>query len=90
MVPVFLIEGVFQCDIARRQSVKVLCMLHKIRCNPIRPLDGAVRVPHVRVWITRDALVAHQYIIMRLLAAEPHSAAGLVYSLSVSLWNDHV
>ena len=29
----FLTEGVFECDIAHRRSVAVLCMLYKIRCN---------------------------------------------------------
>ena len=30
----FLTVGVFECDISHRQSVAVLCMLYKIRCNP--------------------------------------------------------
>ena len=33
---------VFECDIAHRQSVAVLCMLYKIRCNPVHPLNGAL------------------------------------------------
>ena len=28
----FLTGGVFECDIAHRRSVAILCMLHKIRC----------------------------------------------------------
>ena len=28
-----LTGGVFECDIAHRRSVEVLCMLYKIRCN---------------------------------------------------------
>ena len=28
-------EGVFECDIAHRRSVAVLCMLYNIRCNPV-------------------------------------------------------
>ena len=31
----FLTGGVFECDIAHRRSVAVLCMLYKIRCNPM-------------------------------------------------------
>ena len=29
----FLTGGVFECDLAHRRSVAVLCMLYKIRCN---------------------------------------------------------
>ena len=29
----FLTGGVFECDLAYRRSVAVLCMLYKIRCN---------------------------------------------------------
>ena len=41
----FLTVGVFQCDIAHRRSVAVLCMLYKIRCDPmaltkLRTLEG--------------------------------------------------
>ena len=35
----FLTGGVFQCDIAHRRSEAVLCMLYKIRCNPVLYLD---------------------------------------------------
>ena len=34
----FLTGGVFACDLAHRRSVSVLCMLYKIRCNPMHPL----------------------------------------------------
>ena len=50
-------------------------MLHKIR----RVLHVALPVPYVPVGVTRCALVTHRYIHMRLLAAEPRSAAGLVF-----------
>ena len=33
----FLTGGVFECDIAHRRSVAVLCMLYKIRCNQCTP-----------------------------------------------------
>ena len=72
----FLTEGVFECDIAHRRSVSVLCMLYRIRCNPMHPLDGDLPAPHVPVWVTRGALVAHRYTYcMRLLAAEARSSA---------------
>ena len=41
----FLTGGVFEDDIAHRQSVAVLCILYKIRCNPMHPLYGALPVP---------------------------------------------
>ena len=31
----FLTGGVFECDIAYRRSVAVLCMMYKIRCTPL-------------------------------------------------------
>ena len=34
--PRFLIGVVFECDISHRRSVAVLCMLYKIRCNPVQ------------------------------------------------------
>ena len=34
----FLTGGVFECDISHRRSVPVLCMLYKIRCNPVHAL----------------------------------------------------
>ena len=33
---------VFQCDIARRPSVAVLCMLYKMRCNQMHPLNDVL------------------------------------------------
>ena len=57
----FLNGGVFKCDIAHRRSVALLCMLYKIRCNPVHPLNGALPGPYVPVRVTRGALVAHQY-----------------------------
>ena len=42
-------SGVFECDVAHRQSVLVLCMLYKIRCkcNTMHPLNGALPVLYV-------------------------------------------
>ena len=67
----------FECDLAHRRSVAVLCMLYKIRCNPMHPLYGALRVPYVPVRVTRGA-GSHIGSLMRLLAAEPRSIAGLL------------
>ena len=34
----FLTGGVFECDHAHCRSVAALCMLNKIRCNPMHTL----------------------------------------------------
>ena len=57
----FLTGGVFECDIAHRPSAALLCMLYKIRCNPMHPFNGALPGPYVPVWVRRGALVAHRY-----------------------------
>ena len=77
----------FECDISNRRSVAVLCVLYKIRCNPVHPLKGALPGPYVPVRVTRGALVAHPYTYA------PPSCSTLQYSrtfipLSVSLRND--
>ena len=41
----FLTGGVFECNIAHHRSVTVLCMLYKISCNPVHPLNGALPGP---------------------------------------------
>ena len=57
----FLTGGMFECDIAHRRSVAVLCMLYKIRCNPMHPLNDEQPGPYVPARVTRGALVAHPY-----------------------------
>ena len=57
----FLTMGMFECDIAHRRSVAVLCMLYKIRCNQMHPLDGALTGPYVSVRVTHGALVSLRY-----------------------------
>ena len=52
----FLTGGVFECDICHRRSVAVLCMLYKIRCNPVHPLNRALPGPYVPALVTRGAL----------------------------------
>ena len=43
----FQTVGVFEYDIAHRRSVTILCMLYKIRCNPVHPLNSALPGPYV-------------------------------------------
>ena len=57
----FLTMGMFACDIAHRRSVAVLCMLHKIRCNLMHPLNGAKPGSYVPVVVTGGALLANRY-----------------------------
>ena len=80
-------EGVFECDTANRRSVAVLCMLYKIRCNPMHPLNDALPGPYVPVRVTRGALVAHRYTYAppRCRASQDQRTFVL---LSVSLWID--
>ena len=75
----FLTVGVFECDLAHRWSVSVLCMLYKIRCNPKNPLDRTS---------VHLAEIAYRYTY------EPSRCRTSQYRrtfipLSVSQWNDH-
>ena len=83
----FLTWSVFECDISHRWSVAVLCMLYKIKCNPVHPLNGALPGPYVPARVTRGDLLAHRYTYA------PPRCRTLQYSrtfmpFSVSLWND--
>ena len=57
----FLTGGVFECEIAHRRSVAVLCMLYKISCNPMHPLYGALPGSYVPMRVTCFSLVSHRY-----------------------------
>ena len=83
----FLTGGVFECDLAHRRSVAVLCMLYKIRCNPLHPLYRALPVPYVPVKVTDGTVIAHRFTY------SPTRCRTLQYSrtfipFSASLWND--
>ena len=79
--------GVFECDIVHRRSVAVLCMLYKIRSNPIHPLNNALAGPFVPVRVTRGALVAHRYNYAPPRYRTSQCRRTFVH-LSVFLWND--
>ena len=74
----FLTEGVFECDFAYRRSVAVLCMLYKIRRNPMDTPS---------LWGSSSAICAGAGYVRRgdsisvheVLAAEPRSIAGLLF-----------
>ena len=83
----FLTGGVFECDIAHRRSVAVLCILYKIRCKPMHPLNDALPGPYVPVWVARGALVAHLYTYAPPRCRTSEYRTTFV-PLSMSLWND--
>ena len=58
----FLTGGVFECDLAHRQFVAVLCMLYKIRCNQMHRLFWCSTLTVcIAVRVTQGAVVAHRY-----------------------------
>ena len=75
----FLTVGMFECDIAHRRSVAILCMLYKIRCNSMHPLCG---VPYVPVRFARGALVVHRYTYAppRYRTSQHRSTTGLLFT----------
>ena len=83
----FLTGGVFDGDLAYRRSVAVLCVLYKIRCNLIHPLCGALHVPYEPVWVTRGAVIAHQFTYAPPRCRTSQYSRAFI-RLSVSLWND--
>ena len=67
----------------------MLCMLYKIRCNPMHPLCGALPVPYVPVRVTRGTLIAHRYTYVPPRCRTSQYRMTFI-PLSVSLWNDLV
>ena len=82
----FLTGGVFERDLAHRRSETVVCMLYKIRCNPMHSLYGALPVPYVPARISRGSMIGH-----RCTYAPPRCRTSqyrrTIIPLSVSLWN---
>ena len=83
----FLTGGVFECDLAHRQSMAELCMLHKIRCNSMHPLYGALPVPYVPVRVIRGTVIAHRYTYAPPRCRTSQYRRTFI-PWSVSLWND--
>ena len=57
-------------------------------CNQVHPLNGALPGPYVRVWVTRDALVAHRFTYALPRCRTSQYRRTFIF-LPVSLWNDH-
>ena len=79
--------GVFEFDLTHRRSVAVLCMLYKIRCNPMHPFHSALPVSYVLVRVTRGAVIAHRYTYAPLRCRTSQNRRTFI-PWSVSLWND--
>ena len=65
----------------------VLCMLYKIRCNLVHPLNGALPGPYVLVQVTCGVLVTHRYTYAPPRCRTSQYSRSFI-PLSVSLWND--
>ena len=76
----FLTAGVFECDIAHRGSIAVLCMLYTIRCSPMHPLSDVLPGPYVSVDGLHAVPWSHIGILMCRLTAEPRSTASLLFA----------
>ena len=85
----FLAGGVLNCNLSHRRSVAVLCMLYKIRRNPMHPLCGALLVPYVPVRVTCCILVAHRYTYAPPRCRTSQYRMTFI-PFSVHLWNDLV
>ena len=68
----FLTGAVFECDIAHSQSVAVLCMLYKIRCNQMT-LFMVLYLGRTCQYGLHAVLCSHICILIRFLAEEPRS-----------------
>ena len=75
------------CDIDHRRSVAVLCILYKIRLNPVHPLNGALPGPYVPVLVTRGALDGHQYTYVPPRCRTSQYRMTFI-PVSVYHWND--
>ena len=57
----FSAGGVLECNLVHRRSVAVLCMLYKIKSNPVNLLSGAFPLPYVPARVTLSGLIAHRH-----------------------------
>ena len=83
----FLAGGVLECNLAHRRSVAELCMLFKIKSNPMHPLSGVLPLSYVPTRVTRGALVAHRHSFAPIRCRTSQYRRRFV-PLSVALWND--
>ena len=74
----FLTGDVFECYISHRRSMAVLCILYKIRRNPVHPLNDALSGLYVTAQVT-TRVWSHIGTLMHRLAAEHCSTTGLLF-----------
>ena len=79
----------FDCNLAHRRSVAELCMLFKIKSNPVHPSSSALPLPYVPVRVTLGALVAHRHSFTPPRCKTSQYRRSFV-PLLMSLWNDFV
>ena len=84
----FQLAVVLEFNLAHRHFVTVLCMLFKIKTNPMHPLSGALPFPYVPVRVTRGAFIAYRHSFAPHCCRTSQYRRTMVF-LSVSLWNDH-
>ena len=84
----FLAGGVLDCNLVHHRSVAELCMLFKIKSNPMHPLSGALPLPYVPARVTRGALFSHRHLFATPRCTTSQYCRTFV-PLSVSLWNYH-
>ena len=82
-----LAGGVLERNRAHRRSVAVLCILFKIKSNPMHPLSGALPLPYVLASVPRGALVAHRHSFAAPRCRTSQYRRTFVPH-SISLWND--
>ena len=83
----FIAGGVLECNLAHCRSVAELCMLFKVKSNPMHHLSGALPLPYVPARVTRGALLAHRHSIAPPRCRNSQYSRSFV-PLSVSLRND--
>ena len=83
----FLAGRVLECNLAHRRPIAELCMLFKIKSNPMHPLSDALPLPYVPARVTRGALVAHRHSFVPPRCRTSQYRRSFV-PLSVSLWNE--
>ena len=83
----FLAGCVLDYNLAHRRSVAELCMLFKIKSNPMHQLSGRLPLPYVPARVTHGALVAHRHLFTPPRCRTSQYRRTFV-PLSVSLWNN--
>ena len=73
----FFNRGTFECNIAYRRSVALLCIPYTIRSNPMHPLYGVLAVLYVPELVIRGVLATHRYTF------EPPSCKSSQYRMTL-------